>query len=61
MAGFLVGESKFRLGRDYGLCLAIECGMLFASFLFLRSEYVLGEWVIDKCTVRDLDIIIYYY
>jgi Protein of unknown function (DUF1275) len=44
MAGFLIGESKFKLGRDYGFCLAIESAMLFLSFLFLQSEYVLGEW-----------------
>ena len=36
IAGFLVGDSKFTLGSPYGLCLFIESGALFASFLFLR-------------------------
>jgi uncharacterized membrane protein YoaK (UPF0700 family) len=44
MAGFIVGDSKFTLGAPYGFCLAIESAALFASFLFLRREYVLGEW-----------------
>jgi hypothetical protein len=44
MAGFIVGDSKFTLGAPYGICLAIESATLFASFLFLRKEYVLGEW-----------------
>jgi hypothetical protein len=44
MAGFIVGDSKFTLGAPYGICLAIESATLFASFLFLQKEYLLGEW-----------------
>ncbi|KAJ3000376.1 hypothetical protein HDV02_005736 [Globomyces sp. JEL0801] len=44
MAGFIVGDHRFTLGAPYGFCLAIESGALFASFLFLREEYILGEW-----------------
>ncbi|KAJ3270450.1 hypothetical protein HDV01_007810 [Terramyces sp. JEL0728] len=44
IAGFIVGDHKFTLGAPYGVCLAIESGALFASYLFLSQEYILGEW-----------------
>ncbi|TPX30384.1 hypothetical protein SmJEL517_g06036 [Synchytrium microbalum] len=44
VAGFMIGDTKFRLGRSYGYALLIECLMLFLSFLFLGQELILGEW-----------------
>ncbi|KAJ3318368.1 hypothetical protein HDV06_000548 [Boothiomyces sp. JEL0866] len=44
IAGFIVGDHKFTLGAPYGVCLAIESGALFASYLFLSQEFILGEW-----------------
>ncbi|KAI9094716.1 hypothetical protein DFS34DRAFT_561350, partial [Phlyctochytrium arcticum] len=44
VAGFMVGDNKFRLGRSYGYALILESGLLFASFIFLRRELILGEW-----------------
>ena len=38
IAGFLVGDSKFRLGRSYGYCLIVESAALFMSFFFLKQE-----------------------
>ena len=40
-----MGDSKFRLGRTYGYCLLFESAALFLSFLFLKREYVIGEWL----------------
>ncbi|KAJ3009213.1 hypothetical protein HKX48_008096 [Thoreauomyces humboldtii] len=44
IAGFMVGDNKFRLGRAYGYALILEAAMLFGSFVFLRKELILGEW-----------------
>ena len=45
VAGFLVGDSRFRLGRSYGYVLLLESGALFLSFLFVKNELVIGEWL----------------
>ncbi|TPX66620.1 hypothetical protein SpCBS45565_g04324 [Spizellomyces sp. 'palustris'] len=44
IAGFMVGDNKFRLGRGYGYALILESACLFASFIFLRRELIVGEW-----------------
>ncbi|KAJ3277399.1 hypothetical protein HK104_003336 [Borealophlyctis nickersoniae] len=44
IAGLMVGDHKFRLGQSYGYALLIESACLFASFIFLRRELVVGEW-----------------
>ena len=44
LAGFLVGDSRFQLGKSYGYALLIECGFLFISFLCLKKELVIGNW-----------------
>ncbi|KAJ3299210.1 hypothetical protein HK104_009743 [Borealophlyctis nickersoniae] len=44
IAGLMVGDHKFRLGHAYGYALLIESACLFASFIFLRRELVVGEW-----------------
>ncbi|KAJ3163604.1 hypothetical protein HDU86_000187 [Geranomyces michiganensis] len=44
VAGFMVGDNKFRLGRSYGYALFVESGCLFGSFVFLRRELIVGEW-----------------
>ncbi|EGF81386.1 hypothetical protein BATDEDRAFT_23779 [Batrachochytrium dendrobatidis JAM81] len=44
MAGFIVGDNRFKLGANYGITLCIESAALFTSFMFLRRELVLGEW-----------------
>ncbi|EGF83702.1 hypothetical protein BATDEDRAFT_86077 [Batrachochytrium dendrobatidis JAM81] len=43
MAGFIVGDNRFKLGANYGITLCIESAALFTSFMFLRRELVLGE------------------
>ncbi|RKO85889.1 hypothetical protein BDK51DRAFT_52570 [Blyttiomyces helicus] len=45
MAGLMVGDSKFRLGRGYGYALLLESAALFWSFIFLRQKLILGEWL----------------
>lgn len=44
IAGYMVGDNKFRLGYSYGYALLLESTALFASFYFLKRELVLGEW-----------------
>ncbi|KAI9017791.1 hypothetical protein BC832DRAFT_570051 [Gaertneriomyces semiglobifer] len=44
IAGFMVGDNKFRLGRSYGYALFLESASLFGSFIFLRRELIVGEW-----------------
>ncbi|KAI8816458.1 uncharacterized protein EV422DRAFT_551654 [Fimicolochytrium jonesii] len=44
IAGFMVGDNKFRLGRSYGYSLMVESACLFGSFVFLRRELLVGEW-----------------
>ncbi|KAJ3058745.1 hypothetical protein HDU98_005182 [Podochytrium sp. JEL0797] len=44
ISGFMVGDGKFVLGRSYGYALLLESAMLFASFLTLKGEYIVGEW-----------------
>ncbi|KAI8925956.1 hypothetical protein BC831DRAFT_458951 [Entophlyctis helioformis] len=43
-SGYIVGDNKFKLGANYGFTLFLESGALFASFIFLRRELILGEW-----------------
>ncbi|RKO93541.1 hypothetical protein BDK51DRAFT_19960 [Blyttiomyces helicus] len=45
MAGLMVGDNKFRLGRGYGYALLLESAALFGSFIFLRRELIVGEWL----------------
>lgn len=40
----MVGDNKFKLTRSYGYALLLESAVLFASFIFLKRELVLGEW-----------------
>ncbi|KAJ3055526.1 hypothetical protein HK097_010213 [Rhizophlyctis rosea] len=44
VAGYMVGDSKFRLGQSYGYGLILCSASLFGSFLFLRKELIVGEW-----------------
>ncbi|KAJ3071802.1 hypothetical protein HDU98_004770 [Podochytrium sp. JEL0797] len=44
ISGYIVGDAKFVLGRSYGYALLLESAMLFASFLTLKGEYIVGEW-----------------
>ncbi|KAJ3191877.1 hypothetical protein HK101_007327 [Irineochytrium annulatum] len=44
VAGFMVGDHKFQLGRTYGYALALESFMLFMSLATLRKELIVGEW-----------------
>ncbi|KAJ3079149.1 hypothetical protein HK102_003997 [Quaeritorhiza haematococci] len=44
IAGFMVGDNKFKLGRAYGYALLLESAALFGSFIFLRKELIVGEW-----------------
>ncbi|KAJ3314481.1 hypothetical protein HDU76_002405 [Blyttiomyces sp. JEL0837] len=44
IAGYMVGDHKFQLGNAYGYALMLESGMLFASFISLRRELIVGEW-----------------
>ncbi|TPX49211.1 hypothetical protein SeMB42_g01332 [Synchytrium endobioticum] len=44
VAGFMIGDTKFRLGRAYGYALLLESAMLFGSFMFLKRELIVGEW-----------------
>ncbi len=37
IAGFMVGDGRFKMGSPYGWCLALESAFLFASFLFLKK------------------------
>ena len=43
VSGFIIGDSKFRLGRSYGLVLLIEAFALFMSFMLLKSDKSAGE------------------
>ena len=43
IAGFMVGDNKFRLGKTYGYALLLEASSLFLAFLFLKKGSVLGE------------------
>jgi uncharacterized membrane protein YoaK (UPF0700 family) len=45
VAGFLVGDSRFKLGRTYGYVLLLESVALFLSFIFTKNELVIGEWL----------------
>lgn len=45
VAGFMVGDSKFRLGHSYGYALLLESFALLAAYIFIRSELVIGEWI----------------
>ncbi|KAI9145170.1 hypothetical protein BKA69DRAFT_1049725 [Paraphysoderma sedebokerense] len=42
-SGFMIGNSKFQLGRKYGFALLIEAGALVLSYMLLRKEFVTGE------------------
>ncbi|KAI9365965.1 hypothetical protein DFJ73DRAFT_806450 [Zopfochytrium polystomum] len=44
IAGYLVGDHKFQLGKAYGYGLLLESAMLFLSFLTLKRDLILGEW-----------------
>ncbi|KAJ3029148.1 UNVERIFIED_CONTAM: hypothetical protein HDU68_012917 [Siphonaria sp. JEL0065] len=44
ISGYMVGDGKFVLGRSYGYALLLESAMLFASFVTLKGEYIVGEW-----------------
>ncbi|KAJ1561562.1 hypothetical protein HK096_004223 [Nowakowskiella sp. JEL0078] len=44
MGGFIVGDSKFRLGRSYGIALIIESFTLFISYLLLLHDNIAGAW-----------------
>ncbi|KAI8909558.1 hypothetical protein EDD86DRAFT_190535 [Gorgonomyces haynaldii] len=44
ISGYLVGDTKFRLSNMYGYTLFLEAGFLFASYVFLKQELILGEW-----------------
>jgi len=44
ISGFMVGDTKFKLGRAYGYALILESAALFLSFAFLKKELVVGEW-----------------
>lgn len=50
LSGFIVGDSKFKLGSPYGICLSIEAGALFLSFLFLR-RFVSFISPMTDCTI----------
>jgi uncharacterized membrane protein YoaK (UPF0700 family) len=43
-SGYIVGESKFKLGAPYGYCLALESGTLFIGFLCLLNRLFIGEY-----------------
>lgn len=43
IAGLVVGDSKFRLGRGYGLAILIESAALFACLGFLKKGWVAGD------------------
>lgn len=43
VSGFIIGDSKFKLGRSYGLVLLIESSALFMSFMLLKNEKIVGE------------------
>lgn len=45
VAGFMVGDSKFRLGQSYGYALLLESFALLAAYIFIKSELVIGEWI----------------
>jgi uncharacterized membrane protein YoaK (UPF0700 family) len=44
IAGYLVGDGKFKITLNYGYALFLESGFLFLSYIFLKQELVLGEW-----------------
>ncbi|RKP00084.1 hypothetical protein CXG81DRAFT_3631, partial [Caulochytrium protostelioides] len=44
VAGFMVGDAKFKLGQSYGYALLLESAMLLGSFIFLQRELLVGEW-----------------
>jgi uncharacterized membrane protein YoaK (UPF0700 family) len=44
VSGYMVGDSKFQLGKSYGYALLLESFMLFMSFATLKRELILGEW-----------------
>lgn len=44
IAGIVVGDNKFRLGRGYGYAILVESAALFGSYFFLKRELVVGEW-----------------
>lgn len=43
VAGFMVGDNKFRLGYSYGYALLVESAALLASFYFSKHKIVFGE------------------
>ena len=45
VAGFMVGDSRFRLGQSYGYALLLESFSLLAAYIFIKSELVIGEWI----------------
>ena len=43
-SGFIVQDAALRLGRRYGVALALESGLLIASAYLFRREAVSGAW-----------------
>ncbi|GAP67018.1 hypothetical protein MBSD_n2334 [Mizugakiibacter sediminis] len=45
LSGFIVGDSTLRLGRRYGVALAIESALLFAAVPLLHAQIDAGLWL----------------
>ena len=45
VSGMLVQDATLRLGRRYGVALALESGLLFASAYMFRQHAVAGAWL----------------
>lgn len=54
LAGFMVGDSKFVLGRAYWSAILIESAAFFAAFFWLRSGHRYGEYAASfACGVQN--------